>query len=325
MQSQKGLMMQLLWFGAAVISWKSCYDMKQMSSLKATAMIWNSCLYYYTSRCHHFKKLSSIERAKSYSLPNLQLLQVDLGHLAAVVARHCRRQRQRQLTRRWRHFRIDRLIRVELDRHGRNVGVRTWRPRNLDLGNVVLDADGRRDGRRRRRPRRSSVKTSRKFSDVRDEVARVATQVRRHFWRRRGHGWEPADGLALRLADVGVERIFKNVRVQRRRRRWRVSGYATLLLLLLQYETASPLPRQGDEVHVLFGVERSSLPLRRAPFTVSAAPGAAGAPRGVGFFDEKEAFRLLLFVSPRFVQRHRDDVEGRTCLGNLKSKDNICT
>jgi hypothetical protein len=104
-------------------------------------------------------------------------------------------------------------------------------------------------------------------------------------------------------------RVFEGVRMERRR--------DVCALLFLQNETSSSFPRERDEVDVFFGVERSSLTLRRAPFAAGTAPGRSGVTSRIGFFYENEILWPVFLVAPRFMQGHRDHVERRAGLGNL--------
>ena len=145
----------------------------------------------------------------------------------------------------------------------------------------------------------------------------MTPQARRHL-RRDGDGRQSADGLAHRLADVGVKRVLEDVRVESRRRRRRRRVPAARLLF--QHEPSGTLPGQRDKVNVLLGVENSPLTFRRTSFSAAATSGSRGSSGRVGFLDQDEIFRPLGFVSPGFVQRHADHIEGRAGLRNLKSK-----
>ena len=108
---------------------------------------------------------------------------------------------------------------------------------------------------------------------------------------------------------------LEGVRVQRR---GRVRNGP--LLLLLKHEAAGALPRQRDEVDVLFGIECSSVTFGGASFTATAASGRSRDSGTICFFDKDETLRSVFLVAPWFVQRHGDHVERRAGLGNLEQE-----
>ena len=246
--------------------------------------------------------------------PDFQLFQINFWHFSAVAARHGRRQR-RLAGRRSDDDRIDfdDFRFVDADRDRRNVGVGTRRSRNLDLRRERRRFDAATTVTRSC----SAVETSRKLSDIRDDVSRVTSQVRRHLRRRRSRrrqSTRTSGRITLGLANIGVLAemigVFESVRVESRR--------DVRALLFLKNETPRSFPGERDEVNVFFGVERSSLTLRRAPFAARAAPGCSGTSGRIRFFNESEILRPVFLVSARFVQGHRDHVERRAGLRDLQ-------
>ena len=122
--------------------------------------------------------------------PNFQLFQINFWHFPTIAARQWRRKRRLTWRRRdgvmaWRRWSVMTRRRndvrvVDVDRDRRNIGVGTRRSRNLDLRRKRIDAEATAAA-----TRSSSVKASRKFSDIWNDVSGMASQIRRHFWRRR--------------------------------------------------------------------------------------------------------------------------------------------
>ena len=243
-----------------------------------------------------------------FTLPNFQFFQINFWDFSTVVSRQWRWHRRCW----WRHrfTRGCHVVRINGNGNCRNIRVGTLRSRSLD------------SARRRNfnTCRWTSVKTPRKFSDIRHNISRMSTQIRRHFrWRHAAwrEPWQTSNRIWLSFTDARVSAqmvsSLKSVRMQT------VWCHQDGSALLFQDKAPRSFPGQCDDVDVFFGVEGSSVALCGAPFT---APGCSSAPCAVCFFNEWKIFRPLFFVAPRFVQSHWNHIKGRTGLGNLKKRKN---